>query len=132
MNLNADLIRKIFEKKLYPTAKKWFGEDTNDWYLQEDNDPKHTSKKCNSWREANQVQRLPWPSSSPDLNLIENVRAFIKSQIRGKLFSSTSAMERKLRKIWKNLSDEYAENLVNSMSNRLQAVVDNDGDRTLY
>ena len=25
MNLNADLIRKIYEKKLYPTAKKWFG-----------------------------------------------------------------------------------------------------------
>ena len=48
------------------------------------------------------------------------------------MFSSTSAIERKLRKIWKNLSDEYAENLVNSMSNRLQAVVDNDGDWTLY
>ena len=48
-NLNADLMCKIYEKKLYPTAKKWFGEDTNDWYLQEDNDPKHTSKKCNSW-----------------------------------------------------------------------------------
>ena len=48
------------------------------------------------------------------------------------MFPSTSAIEQKLRKIWKNLSDEYVENSVNGMSNRLQAVINNDGDWTLY
>lgn len=131
-NLNAQLMCGIYEKKLLPTARNWFGVDPSAWYLQEDNDPKHTSKRCKTWRAENQVQRLPWPSNSPDLNPIENVWSYMKSQIRGKSFRSAAALERKIKTIWKHLSPEYAQSLVNSMSDRLNAVLRNDGDWILY
>ena len=34
----------IYKRGLVPTARKQFGLDSTIWELQEDNDPKHTSK----------------------------------------------------------------------------------------
>src|SRR5579871_4094458 len=44
-NLNSELLCTIYKKTLLPSARKFFGEDDNNWKLQEDNDPKHTSGK---------------------------------------------------------------------------------------
>ena len=35
-------------------------------YFQQDNDPKHTSKKAKKWFD---IQVISWPAQSPDLNL---------------------------------------------------------------
>ncbi|GBC39996.1 IS630 family transposase [Rhizophagus irregularis DAOM 181602=DAOM 197198] len=48
-NLNAIFMCNIYEKGLLPSACEFFGEDSINWILQEDNDPKHRSKsyrKC--------------------------------------------------------------------------------------
>ncbi|KAK3507927.1 hypothetical protein QTP70_003822 [Hemibagrus guttatus] len=41
------------------------------WVLQQDNDPKHTSKSTSEWLKKNKMKTLEWPSESPDLNPIE-------------------------------------------------------------
>ncbi|KAK3515482.1 hypothetical protein QTP70_023006, partial [Hemibagrus guttatus] len=41
------------------------------WVLQQDNDPKHTSKSTSEWLKKNKMKTLEWPSQSPDLNPIE-------------------------------------------------------------
>jgi hypothetical protein len=71
-NTNADLLCTIYEECLLPSAKKWLYADTKTWILQENNDPKHTSKKARAWREEKGVVRLTWPEQSPDQNPIEN------------------------------------------------------------
>eukprot|EP00727_Mastigamoeba_balamuthi_P012667 m51a1_g8022 hypothetical protein (100) ;mRNA; r:1618-2674 len=43
-NLNSKKLCHIYNKALLPSAKKMFGPAPDDWVLQEDNDPKHTSK----------------------------------------------------------------------------------------
>ncbi|RHZ65471.1 hypothetical protein Glove_315g20 [Diversispora epigaea] len=72
-NLNADFMCKVYEKELLPSASKFFGGDNLDWFLQEDNDPKHRSKICAKWKAEKKIKVLPWLSMSLDQNLIENV-----------------------------------------------------------
>src|SRR5579871_2573582 len=45
-NLNSELLYTIYKKTLLPSARNFFREDDNNWKLQEDNDPKHTSGKA--------------------------------------------------------------------------------------
>src|SRR5579871_1335765 len=59
-NLNAELLCTIYKTTLLPSARKFFGRDNHSWFLQEDNDPKHTSGKVESWRDEHQVKRISW------------------------------------------------------------------------
>jgi len=40
--------------------------------FQQDNDPKHTSKKAKKWMKDNNITLLDWPAQSPDLSPIEH------------------------------------------------------------
>ena len=50
-----------FEKLEMPEGERIF---------QQDNDPKHTSKKATQWFENNDIEVMVWPAQSPDINLV--------------------------------------------------------------
>jgi len=131
-NLDSNLMCTIYKNELLPSAKIMFGDNTSDWYLQEDNDPKHKSKKCQSFKQQNNIQVMKWPAQSPDCNPIENVWGLIKNRLSGKTFKSAFALKLAIRKEWKSLDKNYAEALVQSVPKRLQAVVESSGDWTIY
>lgn len=54
-----------------PSVKELYS-DRNFIYLQ-DNCPVHTDNIINEWLTVNNIETVPWPSYTPDLNLIENV-----------------------------------------------------------
>ncbi len=80
-NLDARYLCKIYQQTLLSSAEMWFASDRDSWILQEDNDPKHTSRMANQWREEKGVRKMAWPAQEPDQNPIENVWALLKIKV---------------------------------------------------
>lgn len=129
-NLNSVKMNLIYKKALLPTAKNWYKKKSDNWILQEDNDPKHRSKACRLWKDQNGVVTLDWPSQSPDANPIENVWAQMKMKLGKNRPHNLKQLVRWIHKIWRSFSEEYAQNLVQSMPRRCQAIIDAEGDWT--
>ena len=131
-NLNASKMVKIYKNGLLPSARTMFGEDTSNWILQEDNDPKHKSRLATAWKEENGIQVMKWPAQSPDCNPIENVWGLLKNKLSKKRYKSIQTFIKHIRKEWNELSREYAAKLVESCDKRCVAVIQNKGDWTIY
>ena len=131
-NINTDKLCNIYKNTLLPSAITFFGNDKHKWILQEDNNPKHLSRKAINWKIENQINRLSWPSQSPDLNPMENVWAVLKANISNYKPTSVKILIRVIKKEWKALDSTFAKNLVISMKNRISSILSNGGDHLLY
>ena len=99
--------------------------------FQHDNNPKHTSKMTTAFLKKSKVKLMKWPSMSPDLNPIEHLWGILKRKVEERQVSKI----RQLREVveeWKNIPATTCAALVNSMSRRVQAVLDNNGAHTKY
>ncbi len=67
--MNSALYQKILKENLRLSVCDLKLEHT--WVMQQDNDPKHTSKSTSEWLKKNKIKVLEWPNQSPDLNPIE-------------------------------------------------------------
>lgn len=103
-------------------------------YFQQDNARCHTSKSTMNWFERNAVQVFPHPPSSPDLNPMENIWAELKRRIRCRSHLPTNAEELKqaVFEAWDSLTMEDTDKFVQSMPNRVQAVLAAKGGNTHY
>ena len=123
-NLNADLYCHILEWNMLGQAYESLG--TN-WVSQQDNDPKHTSKKAQKLLSDFCPKILQWPSSSPDLNPIENIWALLKSNAMAKNPKNLTELEEAILCAWDELSQETICNCIRSMNNRCKMCIDSNG-----
>ena len=103
------------------------------YFLQQDNDPKHTSRKTRDWLALNHVAALTWPSQSPDLNPIEQLWATLKRRVnRGVAPTTVDALWERLEQTWWSIEPELCQRLVDSMPARIEAVLKAHGGHTRF
>ena len=79
------------------------------------------------------VSSLEWPGNSPDLNPIENLWFVMKAQVAQKRPKTLSELDRILEEVWYNgIAAGTLKNLINSMPERVKAVIKSRGGSTKY
>src|SRR4051812_40724914 len=59
--MDAELYEEILEDHVFQTLE-YYDLDPSNFILQQDNDPKHTSKRAKKWFEDHEVELLDWPA----------------------------------------------------------------------
>ena len=137
--LDSELYIRILQDELLNTID-WYNIDPEQFIFQQDNDPKHTAKAVKSYLASIGLAEatgrlLTWPSNSPDLNPIEHLWQHLKRKLRehGSIPEGMLELWERVQRIWEEETPvEVCRNLIRSMPERMQAVIEAKGGNTRF
>ena len=106
----------------------------NRFVFQQDNAWSYTACLSMNFLQANNVNTLPWPSSSPDMAPIEHVLDMINRHILENHypFNSLQELENALIIEWNAIPQYKFQQIVSGMQKRCIATITANGDWTIY
>jgi len=131
--MDAELYTQILEDELQQSLEYW-GKEVADVIFQQDNDPKHKSKKATKWFEDHEYIVMLWPAQSPDLNPIEHLWTHLKKKLAEYENPPSGILElwERAEMEWNEIGKEVCQNLIESMPRRVEAVIKANGGYTKY
>ncbi|KIM98641.1 hypothetical protein OIDMADRAFT_20135 [Oidiodendron maius Zn] len=100
------------------------------WYLQEDNDPSHGSRKyglAQRLKRDSWVNTLPHPPQSPDLNPMEGIWNILKQRIRRYIWRSIEELKEIIQREWSKITMEEVRSRISEMPGRCKSLVKSSG-----
>ncbi len=117
LNSVADHVH-LFMTTVYPSS---------DDYFRQDNAPCHKAQIISDWflENNNEFTLLKWPPQSPDRNPIEHLWNVVERKIRIMDVQPTNLQQLRdaIMSIWTKISEECFQHLVESMPQRIKAVL---------
>ena len=131
--VNTDVYLEVLTENLLDTIAQ-FELDVDHVIFQHDNAPAHQSARTRAWLADQQIEPLPWPAQSPDLNPIETRWAELKRRVGAAdpPPSSVAALWEIVRAEWDKIPASVCARLVESMPERIAAVIKAKGGNTRY
>ena len=137
-NITAVEYMEVLHKTLLPEGTRMFTmQGFSTWYLQKDNDPTHgvareVVKQWNAMK-GSSVQLLPnWPPSSPDLNIIENVWAWVQQKVNKQGCQGFDQFKQAVKDGIASVPKSMITNLYGSLRRRMELVIENEGGLAGY
>jgi len=130
--VNPQVYKTILEKRMLPSARDLYPD--NEYIFQDDGAPCHRAKSVKSWLLENNIRTLEnWPGQSPDVNPIENLWSLMKGVVQKRMPKSRTELIAAVIYAWNHVvKKETIEKLVDSLPNRLKAVIAAKGFATKY
>jgi len=129
---DSDHYQQLMQDHLVPFIRSLGG---GRWTFQQDGAPVHRSESTKDWFRRKNIDLLPWPALSPDLNPIENLWGILVRSVYDngrRQFNSAEELTNSIRKSWSEVSLETLENLSNSMPSRMYQVIRGAGASIKY
>ena len=127
--INALRYQQILSENLIESVNNM---NLNTFIFQQDNAPSHSSKLLKQFFNKNNIELLPFPPQSPDLNPIENLWAYISSKLIEKSPKTINDLKNEILNIWNSLDNNKLRKLANSLPNRLRQVIESNGKHINY
>lgn len=127
------LYLSILEDELAKTID-YYSLDPEKIIFQQDNDPKHTAKSVIEYLSNQSFDLMIWPPQSPDLNPIENIWAYLKGRLNTYDSPPNGLLQlwERIETEWNKISKEFCLKLIESMPERMKAVLKVKGRWTKY
>ena len=131
-NLNAQgYIKQILLPEVVPFLKRH-----GPAMLMHDSARPHVARICRQFLNRNNVNVLPWPAVSPDMNPIQHIWDYLgrKVRARGNVHNLRDLrdLEKALIQEWNNIPNVFIRRYVRSMRSRLAACINSRGGHTRY
>ncbi len=92
--------------------------------------PKHQSRIVQDHLDQKGVHQMDFPAQSPDLAPAENVIKLLKDRVEAHNSRNAAQLERALKNGWSEVPLSQIRNIINSMPDRIKAVLNAKGEVT--
>ena len=128
-NLNAqDYINQILQPEAVPFLQRHWPV-----ILMHDNARSHVARICRPFLNRNNVNVLPWPAVSTDMNPIEHIWNYLGRKVRARgNVHNLRDLENAFIQEWNNIPNVVIRSYVRSMPGRIAACINSRGGHTRY